>query len=62
MSGVEPAPNGTMIFTVLAGQSCASPGMAAAVSSTSASMARLNTGRQKVAAIGVFLCPGTGLH
>src|SRR5271163_2662393 len=30
ISGVEPAPNGTMIFTVFAGQSCASAGTAMA--------------------------------
>jgi hypothetical protein len=40
MSGVEPAPNGTTMRTVLGGQSCAGAGTAAASSNKSAIVRR----------------------
>src|ERR1700687_4615240 len=54
ISGVDPGPNGTRMRTVLAGQSCARPGRAAAQSKASETAARLNNAQIRAAIIGLI--------
>jgi hypothetical protein len=60
MSGVDPGPNGTRMRTVLAGHSCARPGMLAAQSKASDTMMRLSREKRRAAAIEDILCRGAG--
>ena len=60
MSGVDPGPNGTRMRTVLAGHSCARPGMLAAQSNACEMVMSLSREIRRAAAIADILCRGVG--